>query len=410
MNTKKELSRSASFWVAAAVVAHTLWTSAAPAMSYRLYALEWHLTPTITTGIFAIYPIVVVAILILFGDISDYIGRRSTIMAGLGASLIGVLIFAIAPSISWIFAGRAFMGIGVGLSASAAAAAIVEYSPPGESQKASAITTVAQAVGLASAMLFGGALIQYAPFPMHLNFWGLSAVILALFVAAYFLPRENASKTSSPWRPKGPSVHRSLRKEFIVSMTSVTAAYALGALILSLGGQIAHDLIGSNNTLINGAVMSVFALAAGVAAIAGQTISSRAAIKVGGAFTVIGVVIVMLAVLFHSLPIFLIAIAASGIGYSLLFLGGLKLINEVALPHHRGGTVSAVYFVAYFGQGAIALTLGVLATHYGLAFAIDIGSVVIAILGALAFYLALVFAAERNACPSDIQLSVCQKN
>ena len=83
------LGRQVSFWVSAGVVAHTLWTSAAPAMTYRLYAEEWHLTHTVTTGIFAIYPIVVVTILIIFGDISDHIGRRTTMLVGLGASLIG---------------------------------------------------------------------------------------------------------------------------------------------------------------------------------------------------------------------------------------------------------------------------------------------------------------------------------
>ena len=69
------LGRQASFWVSAGVVAHTLWTSAAPAMTYRLYAEEWHLTHTVTTGIFAVYPIVVVTILIIFGDISDHVLR-----------------------------------------------------------------------------------------------------------------------------------------------------------------------------------------------------------------------------------------------------------------------------------------------------------------------------------------------
>jgi hypothetical protein len=56
--------------VSAGVVAHTLWTSAAPAMAYRLYAEEWHLSHTATTGIFAIYPAAVVAALIGFGDIA----------------------------------------------------------------------------------------------------------------------------------------------------------------------------------------------------------------------------------------------------------------------------------------------------------------------------------------------------
>jgi hypothetical protein len=48
------LSRRAGLWVSASVVAHTLWTSAAPAMAYRLYAQEWRLSHTMTTGIFAV--------------------------------------------------------------------------------------------------------------------------------------------------------------------------------------------------------------------------------------------------------------------------------------------------------------------------------------------------------------------
>src|ERR1700716_283275 len=66
-----ELGQRTSFWVAAGVVAHTLWTSAAPAMTYPLFAEEWHLTHTVTTGVFAIYPIVVAAVLVGFGDVSD---------------------------------------------------------------------------------------------------------------------------------------------------------------------------------------------------------------------------------------------------------------------------------------------------------------------------------------------------
>ena len=102
------LGQRASFWVSAGVVTHIFWTSAAPAMTYRLYAEQWHLTPTVTTGVFAVYPIVVVAVLVGFGDLSDHIGRRLVMLLGLGASLIGTLLFAVAPDVLWLFAGRAF--------------------------------------------------------------------------------------------------------------------------------------------------------------------------------------------------------------------------------------------------------------------------------------------------------------
>ncbi len=103
MSSFRTLGRRASFWVAAAVVAHTLWTSAAPSMTYPLYASEWGLTHTVTTAIFAVFPIVVVAVLIFSGDISDYMGRRSTILIGLSSSLLGTALFAIAPSVLWVF-------------------------------------------------------------------------------------------------------------------------------------------------------------------------------------------------------------------------------------------------------------------------------------------------------------------
>ena len=91
------LGRRASLLVSAGVVSHTLWTSAAPALTYGLYAQEWHLTHTVTAGIFAIYPIGVVVMLVGFGGISDQIGRRATMLAGLFASLAGALLFAVAP-------------------------------------------------------------------------------------------------------------------------------------------------------------------------------------------------------------------------------------------------------------------------------------------------------------------------
>jgi MFS family permease len=111
------LGRRASLLVSAGVVSHTLWTSAAPALTYGLYAREWHLSHTVTAAIFAIYPLAVVVMLVGFGGISDQIGRRATMLAGLFASLVGALLFAVALDVWWVFAGRALMGIGVGLAA-----------------------------------------------------------------------------------------------------------------------------------------------------------------------------------------------------------------------------------------------------------------------------------------------------
>ena len=85
------------------------------------------LNHTVTTGIFAIYPVVVVLTLIGVGDISDHIGRRATMLMGLGASLAGTVLFAVAPDVLWLFSARTLMGVGVGLSAGPSTAAVVEF-------------------------------------------------------------------------------------------------------------------------------------------------------------------------------------------------------------------------------------------------------------------------------------------
>ena len=87
--SRRVLGRRGSFWTAAAVAGISLWTSAAPTTSYPLYAKTWHLTPTATTAIFAVYPVVLVAFLLLFGQLSDFIGRRATMLYGVGAMLVG---------------------------------------------------------------------------------------------------------------------------------------------------------------------------------------------------------------------------------------------------------------------------------------------------------------------------------
>ena len=374
------LGQRASFWVSAGVVAHIFWTSAAPALTYRLYAEQWHLTPTVTTAIFAVYPIVVVAVLIGFGDLSDQIGRRLAMLLGLGASLIGTLLFAVAPNVLWLFAGRAFAGIGVGLTAGTATAAMVDFSAEGQSKRAASVTTIAQAFGFTGALLLGGALTQYAPWPTRLGFWVLFALIALLFVATWFLPRRRGGPTSRRWQPKSPSIPPGLRSAFALAASAVTTAYTHGVLILSLGGQVGHDLVGSSNALVNGAALSLFAITSGSVGIAARGLRPQPAMLWGALASVAGMGLLALAVVRHELAIFLAATAIAGVGYSLLVVGGLALIGGAVPERQRGGVLSALYLFAYLSMGSVALGLGVVATERGLGQAVDLGAAAITLL------------------------------
>ena len=398
----RTLGRRASFQVAAGVVAHTLWTSAAPAVTYPLYAARWHLTTTVTTGMFAVYPVAVVLTLLLFGNLSDRIGRRAAILAGVASSLLGVGLFAFAPGVGWLYAGRAFMGIGVGLSASPATAALVEFSAPGQQARANVVATAATAFGLGMATLAGGALIQYAPWPLHLNFIALFAVLAGVLAAAWFLPRPGAAeRVAAPrWRPGTLTVPRSIARVFATAATAVTAGYVLGALMLSLGSQVARDLIGSGNALVQGAVLALFALVTGVTAVFAKRLPGALAVQLGGATTAAALALLLVAAFRHALLPFLLASGLAGAGYSLLFLGGLTLVNAHAPPAHRAGTLSTIYLIGYLAMGATALALGAVATRWGLRVAIEIGAPGIAALALAAAALAWPRAARRAGRPA----------
>jgi MFS family permease len=383
------LGRPASFWVSAGVVGHTLWTSAAPAMTYRIYAEQWHLALTTTTAIFAIYPIVVVLTLLGFGDLSDHIGRRATMLIGLAASLAGVFAFAVAPDVVWLFVGRALMGIGVGLTASPSTAAMLEFSE-GQSQRAASVAAAAQAAGFAAALLLGGALIEYARYPTRLPFWFLFAVLVVLFVATWGLPRQTGA-SAGRWRMRMPSVPGNLRGAFALASLAVLTAYTHGVLILSLGGQVAHDLVGSSNAFVNGAILSLFAIVSGIIGVAAKRLDPRTAMAAGAVASAGGVGLLALAAAHHALPIFLVATATAGMGYSLLFFAGLALINRVAEPQHRGGIFAALYLVAYLSMGTVALVLGAIARSKGLGPAIEVGVGVIALSSLVTLVCALAY-------------------
>jgi predicted MFS family arabinose efflux permease len=371
------LGRRASLLVSAGVVSHTLWTSAAPALTYGLYAQEWHLTHTVTAGIFAIYPIGVVVMLVSFGGISDQIGRRATMLTGLFASLVGALLFAVAPDVWWVFAGRALMGIGVGLAASPSTAAVLEFTSPERAKSAASVTMGAQAIGFVAALLLGGALTEYGPWPTRLCFWVLALFLVVLLIGTWLLPRHTPGGAGGDLRSKMPSVPRHVRRAFAVSSTAMVAAYTFGVLVLSLGGQVEHDLIGSPNAFLNSAVLSLFPIVMGAIGIVARPLSPRVALIVGALTSCSGMVLLILAVSLRDLFIYLLATAAAGGAYSLLFVGGLQVISAAAPERNRGGILAALYLLGYLSMGVLALVLGAIATARGLSLAVDLGAAAI---------------------------------
>ena len=104
---------------------------------------------------------------------------------------------------------------------------------------------------------------------------------------------------------------------------------------------------------------------------------------------VLAMVLLILAVSWHDLLIYLGATAAAGGAYSLLFVGGLQVISAAAPANHRGGILSALYLLGYLSMGALALLLGAIATMWGLSVAVYLGAATIFLINVATLVLAL---------------------
>jgi len=373
----RTLPRAAAYWTAAAVAAIALWTSAAPSTTYPLYEAQWHVTAAVTTTVFAVYPLALVIVLLVFGDLADHIGRRAAILWGLAGMLVGTLCFAVAPSIAVVFIGRIMMGIGVGLALSPASAAVLEFSKPGRERSAGSVTTAGTALGLSLATLIGGALIQYAPFPLHLDFWVLVVAIAAVAVAVWFLPRHTRDESRGPWRPRGVAVAPGIRLLYTVAALAVSVAYMFGSVFLALGAQIAEEITQTRNVFAVGAIIAIMSVVIGVVAIAMRSVRPRISIAIGSVVTLVAFGFLIDSAYSGSLAVFVATTLVSGAAYALMFSGGLALIGQNAPAHHRAGTISAVYLVAYILQGAAAIALGLIATDAGLREALDVAAIAV---------------------------------
>src|SRR5260370_39995371 len=109
----------------------------------------------------------------------------------------------------------------------------------------------------------------------------------------------------------------------------------MGGLMFSRGAQFAHDLVGSDNALLKGVVIALFALAAGVVAVPGKRLTPPAAIIGGGVSAIVGTALVALSTARHALAIFVAAATAGGSGFVLMYSGCLNFSNPNAPAARR---------------------------------------------------------------------------
>jgi MFS family permease len=104
----------ASFTVVAGALFVLLLDGNLPTPLYGVYQERFGFSGTQLTLIFATYTIALIPSLLVFGQLSDRVGRMPVIAGGLVVAAIGLVMLATAQSTAWLYAARAVQGLALG--------------------------------------------------------------------------------------------------------------------------------------------------------------------------------------------------------------------------------------------------------------------------------------------------------
>ncbi|MET3985129.1 MFS transporter [Streptomyces sp. PvR034] len=363
-------SRGSDFWVIGAVLVLLMLSSSVPSALYVLYQRKWDLSAGTITVVFALYAVTVLGGLLLFGSLSDTLGRRPVLGAGLVLAIVSMALFAGARGLGWLLAARAVQGLAVGLATGAMGAGLLELAPRSRPALGAQVNSAGPTVGIGLGGLGAGLLVQYGPAPTALSYLLLIGAF-ALTLIGVVRMRESAPGAARPGRGFSLSPHRigvpaPVRRRFAVLVLTIVAVWSVGGFYLSLGPHLALSLLQSTNYLVGGATVALLAGAATTAQLfLGRTEALRTAV-LGLCGLLAGLALVLLALGTRSAAVFLIGTAVLGAGWGAAFLGSFRALSALADPAHRGELTAAVYVFAYLAMSVPAVLAGLLTNIHGL--------------------------------------------
>lgn len=374
-----------AFALAAAAFVVTMMGTTLPTPLYPLYEGRFEIAPVWIPVIFAVYALAVIAGLLFFGRLSDEIGRRSVLYAGLILSAASAVVFLFSNSIGPLFIGRTLSGLSAGIFTGTATAALIELAPNDRSYAAK-FAVAANVGGLGLGVLLAGALATYTTSALRLPYIA-DLVLIAGGVAAMSGVPETVEQRRRRWhlRITRLVVPRQIRRTFGTAAVAGMCAFAVSGLFSAIVPAFLAKVLHQPQPILTGAVVFVLFAATALGQLSVGRIPKEYALAVACATLIVGTAALALAVLFKSLTWTFVAAAIEGAGQGLAMGSGLAAINEET--EEQRGEVSATYFVLLYAALAFpVIGVGILASTWTLPAAALVFCAVIGVTVALTLY------------------------
>ena len=380
-------SRNTGFVLVAYAFLVTMIGTTLPTPLYPLYEQRYSFGELMVTVIFAVYALGVIAGLLVFGNLSDEIGRKPVLLTGLAFSAISAFLFVFAGSLVPIFVGRVVSGLSAGVFTGTATAMLVDLAPGGRRRMASFVAVVVNLGGLGLGTLLSGLLADHARSPLRLPFI-VDLVLLVPAVLGLLVTPETVQRQAFRLRLQRLSVPPEVRSVFIRGATAGFGSFAVAGVFSSVAPVFLGAILGRTSHALAGAIVFILFSASIVGQLLVSRLSDRRALILGCALLAGGVGLLALALWIESLAALIASASVVGLGQGLVIGAGLAAINQRAPVEHRGETASSFFVVMYVGLSLPVIGVGIAANAWslrgaGIAFSVAVAVLVLTVLVSL---------------------------
>lgn len=379
-------SHRSSLWFLAITLLSFLAASTAPTPLYRLYQEQLHFSAAMLTLIFAVYALSLLAALLTVGSLSDHLGRKPVIFTAVLLNALAMLLFIYADSVAWLIGARVLQGFATGMATAVLSATLLDT----DRQQGPLINSVAPLLGMALGGLGCGLLAEFAPAPLQLTYGLLLSLFVLQGLYVWRLP-ESVSRQGGAWASLRPTLHVPVQARSTLwrVLPLNTATWALGGFYASLAPSLVRTATGSTSNLIGGATVAALTVTGALMIFTMRNRPAAQALRLGASLLPVGLILILFGVHGASLSLFFFGTLVAGCGFGSGFLGAVRSLVPLALPHERAGLMSAYYVLSYLAFCLPALLAGHLARSFGLLATTDGYGVVLIVLAMAALLLSL---------------------
>ncbi|GAA2834911.1 MFS transporter [Kitasatospora paracochleata] len=367
---------------AAAAFAVCMAGTTLPTPLYGLYQEQIGFSELTVTVVFAIYAFGVIGVLLLVGNVSDSVGRRPVLLCGLALAAGSAVAFLAEQGLPLLCVGRLLSGLSAGLFTGTATAYILELAPPGRRARAGFVATAANMGGLGCGPLLSGLLAEYAAHPLTLPFVVHLVLLAASFTVTWFLPETVPdARPLRTARPRRPTLPPEVRGVFVPAGIAAFAGFALLGVFTSVTPAFLAQSLGIHNHAVVGLIVFVAFFSSTLGQLLVPRLGTARSIPLGCLVLIAGLALLALSLARTTLPPLVLSAVVGGIGQGMGLRGAVGEVAAAAPAEHRGGALSALFVVAYFGISIPVIGVGLLSEPLGLA---DAGLVFTACMAVLA--------------------------